>query len=467
MKYRCCIYRLYAVLLLMGMLSCIPNDDFEVPQLSQQSPISLAADKEVRLSALKNSFDPLTRNTISFHDSGTYLIGFVVSSDQAGNFYKELVIQDKPENPTAGIMLKIDQRSLSDRYTIGQKVIIMLDGLSMGLDNGILKLGKLVEESIETIAASQMEQFVIRTPEILEVVPRKVTIADFDPATESLFVQVDDVQFDATLLSSKLQTLAGETSDEFQGERDLIECTTQERIVLSTSTFADFKTLQLSTKSGSASGILSKNFTGDYYVLRLNTATDLNLSEEKRCDVAYLQCKTTQHLLETPLVLFEEDFNTIKKTVQLDEIGWINTNSNSDPKRWENKKVPNIDNRHMTISAFNSRYNPLECWLITPPIDLDQTTNEVLTFDIQSKFNNAKALTIWATTNYSEAPGSTDWQQLDIILPSKHSNTVRIPPYPLHCLSGEVRIGFRYLGRDPGATSTYILDNILISGTPK
>ena len=39
----------------------------------------------------------------------TYVEGYVVSSDATGNFYKKLIIQDKAENPTAGIEIVFKQ----------------------------------------------------------------------------------------------------------------------------------------------------------------------------------------------------------------------------------------------------------------------------------------------------------------------------------------------------------------------
>ena len=66
----------------------------------------------------------------------TYIEGYVVSSDATGNFYKKLIIQDKSENPTAGIEIVLNKTSLSETYDIGRKVYVKLDGLSVSYDDG-------------------------------------------------------------------------------------------------------------------------------------------------------------------------------------------------------------------------------------------------------------------------------------------------------------------------------------------
>ena len=50
--------------------------------------------------------------------------GYVISSDAWGNYYKELVIQDKPQSPSSGVRVLIDHTSLSDRFTPGNQIYI-------------------------------------------------------------------------------------------------------------------------------------------------------------------------------------------------------------------------------------------------------------------------------------------------------------------------------------------------------
>ncbi|MBQ0741555.1 hypothetical protein J9332_45505, partial [Aquimarina celericrescens] len=70
----------------------------------------------------------------------------------------------------------------------------------------------------------------------------------------------------------------------------LESCATGRKIVLSTSTFSDFKGLKLSRKQGSFEGIVTKNLLGDTYNLALNDPTKLLFDNDTRCDPIVLEC---------------------------------------------------------------------------------------------------------------------------------------------------------------------------------
>ena len=71
-------------------------------------------------------------------DGSHYIIkGTVVSSDEAGNVFKSLVIQDE----TAAIALSINSYNLYLNYRRGQEVVIDVTGMYLGKYNGLLQLG--------------------------------------------------------------------------------------------------------------------------------------------------------------------------------------------------------------------------------------------------------------------------------------------------------------------------------------
>ena len=68
---------------------------------------------------------------IEFGVSTDYIVeGYVVSSDLSGNFEKKLVIQDKVENPTAGIKILMDSDAIFEQYEIGDKVFVKLNKIT-------------------------------------------------------------------------------------------------------------------------------------------------------------------------------------------------------------------------------------------------------------------------------------------------------------------------------------------------
>ncbi|MCH5219995.1 MAG: hypothetical protein J1F20_05430 [Muribaculaceae bacterium] len=71
-------------------------------------------------------------------DGSHYIIkGTVVSSDEAGNVFKSLVIQDE----TAALAISINSYNLYLKYRRGQEVIIDVTGMYIGKYNGLLQLG--------------------------------------------------------------------------------------------------------------------------------------------------------------------------------------------------------------------------------------------------------------------------------------------------------------------------------------
>ena len=87
--------------------------------------ISAPLDVTMTIGELRDMF---SGNSVAFPPGGNQVIeGYVVSSDQKGNFFKNLFIQDKPENPTAAIQIVIDENNLYQSYPVGAKVLVKLD----------------------------------------------------------------------------------------------------------------------------------------------------------------------------------------------------------------------------------------------------------------------------------------------------------------------------------------------------
>ena len=63
--------------------------------------------------------------------------GQVTTSDQVGNLYKTLYIQDE----TAGIEIKIGKNGLYNEYKLGQWIYVDCDGLTIGNYNGMINIG--------------------------------------------------------------------------------------------------------------------------------------------------------------------------------------------------------------------------------------------------------------------------------------------------------------------------------------
>lgn len=84
--------------------------------------------------------------------------GQVISSDQTGNIYKSLYIQDE----TGAIELKLGKTGIYNDYKLGQWVYVKCSGLTLGAYNGMLQIG-YKDESGEYETTYLNVQYIIDT----------------------------------------------------------------------------------------------------------------------------------------------------------------------------------------------------------------------------------------------------------------------------------------------------------------
>ncbi len=455
--------KLISVLVLaVTFTACVQDDDFKTPGLVIEEP-NINPNLIVELDGILGEIAQADGDPVNFEDSDKFVAGYVVSTDKAGNFFEELVIQDRPENPTAGIRVLIDVNPLFTTYEFGRKVYIKLEGLSAGIENGVATLGVLSGDEVEQIPSFSQEEIILRSAEVATITPLEITFEDFSDELTNLFVKINNIQFNRSdVLGNDTLTFAGEPSDEFDGERNLESCDNGATAVLSTSTFADFKSLPLPAQQGSFEGVLTKNFFGDTFNLVLNDVTGLTFDNEERCDPNVLECEGTSGGAN---VVFEQDFTGLSIS-DLENAGWLNVNTTGGSLQYVIGSFSG--NQYAQVSGFNSDENPFEVWLVTPEIDFTASTAEELSFDIQANFDNGNILTAFITNNFTGDITTTEWIQLNANIPngnpSGFGSFESVGPVNISCIDGNIRIAFRYAGADPGPTTRYHIDNIEISG---
>ncbi len=279
------------ILLLIGLVvfnGCVEDDDFDTPNTSIVDPNIDPADV-ISISSVIGELEQAQQDSQSVYnfefDEGIerFVEGYVISNDEAGNYFEEIVIQDRAENPTAGLRILIDVNPLFLRYEVGRKIFVKLNGLTIGTSNGVPTLGILEGlDGAEKIPSASEDDTFFRSTEIATIVPTVLSIGDLSDANLNTFIQLDNVQFAGTSLG---KSYASEPEDEFDGERVLEDCDDGGAIILSTSTFSDFKGLTVPSGSGSVKGVFTKDFFGDTNNFVINTPEDVSLTET-RCDLS-------------------------------------------------------------------------------------------------------------------------------------------------------------------------------------
>ena len=441
--------------------SCVQIDDFEIPKISIEEFDILA---NTNILAAKNALDQSGEDIYTFRENDNTIIeGFVISSDAAGNFYKSLIVQDNYKNPTSGIEIMIDLRAYYTKYNYGRKVFIKMAGLSIVNNEGKYKIGYTLKNKVEEIPESLLNNFIIRSSIVENIEANQISLSDLNNDKIGTFIQIENIQFKNDEIG---KTYAGEKFDRFNGERVLVQCENSINTILSTSSFSDFKSNIIPDKSGNLSAVLTKDFYAKKYILVLNDPSTIDFSEDNRCDPEFYNCEINNSVYTK--ILFFENFQEVKKTKDLEDLGWINKNVYLGNTKF--KKRSSQGNVSMQISAFNTEENPLEVWLISPAIDLSNSSNEIVSFDTKASFDNGTILTVWVSTNFDGDIKNATWKQLDVKISVGPGNSyvndfISSGLINLDCLKGKVNIAFKYLGGDPGVSTTYDLDNILIVGS--
>jgi len=463
------INKLIALLLLLvvATTSCVEDDDFDTPDTTtgevtiDGTVIDIDAVLGILAQAQLDGDDSFTFD----QDDTSYVEGFVVSSDEAGNFFEEIVIQDKAENPTAGIVVLIDVNPLFTSYEFGRKIFVKLAGLTVATTNGVSGLGIGGGTFIEKIPAPSEGDVIVRSNEVATIVPKEIAISDFSDEMENLFIRLNNMQFNRNdVLGANPLTFAAEDADEFDGERNLESCDEGNVVILSTSTFADFKGLLLPDGQGSVDGVLTRDFFDDFYTLVINEPSNFNFGGvEDRCDPDFFFCETTSG---GGTAFFEDDFDSYGDFSDAEAAGWTNVNISGGSVEWE---LGNFDGtNYAQISGFSSGEDEIDVWLVSPTINMDGTTGEELNFDVQTNFDNGTILSVYFSTNFTGDPTTADWTLLDATIPTGpgggFGDFEAVGPVNISCIDGDINIGFFYEGSDPTGTTRYHVDNVAVTG---
>jgi len=472
--------KLYKLILLVFTtavaISCIQDDAYDTPDTTVgeepelNGPI-ITIDAVAGISAAQDDGSNFT-----FGEQDQYMSGYVVASDEFGNFFEELILQDRPENPTVGIRVLIDVNPLFTRYELGRKVYLNTKGLTLGISNGVLTLGVAGDRFIEKIPAPLELTTILRSPEVATLMPLTFDL-DLLPEEEedfdftNLYVTISDVQFNrnAVLIDNPL-TYAAEAFDQFDGERILENCSGDRNIILSTSTFADFAALELPTGSGNITGVLTKDFFGDEYNLAINSIDNVVLDGTDRCDPIEFVIGDPTDCADVAVggtVIFEDDFDAYDNTGDMLTAGYTIQNITEGSNEFF---LGNFSgNNYAQVSGFGSGEANIDTWLVTPSINLDNTSNDELLLDIQAAYDNGTVLTILYATNFTGNVVEANWSKLtDANVPSGPSGSFgdfeEAGPINTSCINGTVNFAFRYQGSDPSATTRYHVDNIEVNG---
>ena len=259
------------------LTSCVQDDVYSTPDLQGKCQ-DLTPTKTI--AEVKTAF---ANNTATITDD-IIIEGYVSSSDESGNVYKTIYLQDAPENPTQGLVVSVDAVSTYTSFPQGSKVYIKLKGLAFGRYGNVLQVGyNNIDPITNTPTFGRIPEKLVANHLVrscaskVKIVPKVITLASLtntstvDPLIGAL-VQINNAEFPINLLCN-IYAPNGNTVN-----RQIVDPTMTTPInsrVVRNSGYASFAADQLPSGNGTFIGILSK-FNSDYQFF-INRVSDLNM----------------------------------------------------------------------------------------------------------------------------------------------------------------------------------------------
>lgn len=387
------------------------NPQFQEPVYSGKKANKTIADIKARQTQ-SGSIDSICQY------SGQHFIvrAMVVSSDEGGNCYKYITVQDK----TGGIEIGIDQNSLFNEYPVGQIVYINCDGLVVGDYHNKPQIGWIYENSIGRINYMMLNRYLSKDslPDINKLdqfsscggIFEINSDADVSDNLVNCLCTIKKAKFKSTCHGLQL------ASDLTNCDRDLSNFT----ITVRTSNYAKFRNIIIdANKEYNLTGILSKYNNKYQFVLR--TAEDIQAVGQDPG-----QPQETEVLVQG--IGFDDNSFTTG--------GW--TQSTTDA--WTCKS---------SGTGYYMQHDPdtmCDDWLISPEIYIEQA-DCYLKVEHRLKENlspdpNHMYYQIYYSTNYQEGTfNPDDWHAYNVtVYPSNFGYSNALTPVP----QGNIRIAIRY-----------------------
>lgn len=386
------IFPILLLAIMAAFTSC--NKEWDAPEFEVATYTGEPANKTIQ--DIINVYTNAGKMDSICHAGETFIVkATVVSSDEGGNFYKNMVVEDE----TGAIQIQINKSGLCHTYPVGQTVYINCQGLVVGNYHGVYQIGWIYNGDVGRIDGNFLDKYLFK-----DGMPKPVTPIDITSASQlsaenvCKLVCIRNCQFADEVVGQPWSTETATTSRVIKS----INGQPVNNLVVRTSNYAKFRKGLIPSGSGDIIGILS--VYGTTYQLMLRTTDDV------------LTFGSVQDIY--PL--------SLNGGAGCDYSGWI-TNQN-----------------YMLHNSVNSA---TEDWLVTPVIPA--ATINGSTLYVEQAFFNTDAtaqskFTIHYTTHYTGDPQTTEWSQLTFSDYQDGVNFYQAKVADLSGLTADIRIGFRY-----------------------
>ncbi|MBC7535113.1 MAG: choice-of-anchor J domain-containing protein [Ferruginibacter sp.] len=444
-------YTIFSVLIFVTLFSGCVNDEVAVPKLTCNQP-DLAVNKTVA------EVHATAGAIVSQYTYDDVIEAYVISTDEYGNFFKSISFQTlaTATTPAIGFSVPVDATNTYVDYRLGNKVYVKLKDQYTDINYGSLRIGGIYVNTYNEGAVGRLSQNDYKnvlhascTTITDDQLVRAISISDLlNDSNLNTLVELSDVQFAEAAVGrhyfEETNNIGGATNWSLVDKQG-------NQVIFRTSSYADFSSKLVPEGSGKVRGVLTK-FGSDYQLVARS---------EK--DIVMSGLRT--------IPFFSEDFKNVVDKSNLSLPGWANI-VQSGTLFWKGTVYSGNGYAEFNISGTKVISNI--AWLISPKIDMDTHTNEVLTFrtaqhhlDVDSPLNS---LEVYVSTNFDGLNVKTaTWIPVSVILPKQATpwyQFVGSGGVDLSSYTGKINIAFKYIGsgKNLALDGAFQIDDVQVFG---
>nr|WP_315145133.1 DUF5689 domain-containing protein [uncultured Flavobacterium sp.] len=461
----------FIILTAIFLFSACVNDTYDTPKFGDCVDPGLTKTKSIAdiYAVAKNpvATPPSVVPNTPTYNADDIIEGYVVSSDEGGNFYKSFYVQ--AVDGSKGYNLSVDEVNLyTKNFEPGKKVFLKLKGLayanptSFGV--GLIFGAPPTEQyAVNRLATLEYPKHLIASCDAVseDAIVRKITLAQVADAYLNTLVEIDNVQF--------TDEAAGGTYDsnrEDDYDSSIYVTDGAKTLTIRTSRFANFAGRKVPTGKGKIRGVLTK-YNSTFQII-MRTERDANMPNPR---VDYTPALIGSNSTVFPGTVNETFESYISSPSQTNFPNYIN-DAGVGSRYFEVKTFSS--NKYIQMTSFSSG-GANNTYLFVP---VNLTTANNLSFKTNMGFWNGAVLKVYyvLATNYT--PGA-------IVDTSKMVNITSnftIPTSPTSgygttftssgvyaiptSVTGNGYFVFEYAGNAnafPAVTTTLQLDNITVN----
>jgi hypothetical protein len=427
------------------------KEDFDVPKLTCNQP-------DFKVNRTVEEVRAVTNSIVAQYKYDDIIEAYVVSSDEAGNFFKTISFQTlaTATTPATGFSVPVDASNTYIDFRLGNKVYIKMKDQYTDIYFGGMRIGSIYvnaynEGGVGRISPNDYKNVLNASCTIIDEsqLVKQLTVEEaLNDAKLNTLIELKDVEFTEAAIGRHYYE---ETNDVGGATNWNLRDKGGNQIIFRTSSYADFADHLVPEGSGTVRGILTK--FGTDYQLMVRSEKDIAMSGSRS------------------VPFFEEDFQSVKNNVNFALPGWSNVVEKAS-KLW--KSIVYGGNGYAEFNTTSTSAAENLAWLVSPKIDLKDYKNVVLSFrsaqhdlKIDSPLNT---LEVYVSTNFDGASISkAKWIKLGAKVASLSTPTrefVSSGGIDLSAYSGNIHIAFKYVGsgKDKTLNGAFMVDDVKIFG---